>query len=126
MRQPAISRDGNMTQPANSGAASNAVKVYFFSHLARGNRHVLIWLGNTSDRLSRAATSCTGRTRLALKKKSTVENVEEQKPGRGREITILVFFAGTILAVTAAWLWLLFSGFWAFFEWVAGIITAHG
>jgi hypothetical protein len=77
----------------------------------------------TDDR--RAATSRAGRTGLPLDKK-TAENTEEKKPESRREKFVLVFLAATILVVTAAWFWLLYSGFWALIEWVSEVITAHG
>lgn len=66
-------------------------------------------------------------------KKSTVENTEEnlkkstveEKRGK-RETIFLGLLGGAALSVTAAWCWLLFSGFWALIEWVSGVITAHG
>ena len=54
-----------------------------------------------------------------------MEKTEEKKRG-SRETIFLVLLGGTALSVTAAWVWLLASGFWAFIEWVSGVITAHG
>jgi hypothetical protein len=59
------------------------------------------------------------------KNEEKVESTEEKKPGR-REKIFLLLLGGTALSVTAAWCWVLFSGFWALIEWVSGVITAHG